>query len=202
MHASADLPSAGQATTERAKLLAPFGFTERQARFLATVMLHSGVFVGRQYVAFAGITHGQKVRDFIERSSGQRSLLPAVSAPMCLCGGLGRERPQILAHRLRPRAQTQRGRSRPSCPPVTVLGARRVHRLRQSCPRVIRVFAAGIGSYGTRISPSSGASRHLLWLQRQSAGHHAAKLRSVLGAVQGSSLRSAHARGPRVAFGP
>jgi hypothetical protein len=30
-------------------------------------MLHSGVFVGRQYAAFAGITHGQKVHDLIER---------------------------------------------------------------------------------------------------------------------------------------
>jgi hypothetical protein len=29
-------------------------------------MLHSGVFVGRQYAAFAGITHGQKVHDFVE----------------------------------------------------------------------------------------------------------------------------------------
>lgn len=43
------------------------GFTERQARFLATVALHSGVFVGRQYAAFVGITHGQKVHDFIEK---------------------------------------------------------------------------------------------------------------------------------------
>ena len=49
------------------KVLVPFGFTERQARFLATVMLHSGVFVGRQYAAFAGITHGQKVHDFIDK---------------------------------------------------------------------------------------------------------------------------------------
>ena len=30
-------------------------------------MLHSGVFVGRQYAAFAGISHGQKVHDFIEK---------------------------------------------------------------------------------------------------------------------------------------
>ncbi len=36
-------------------------------RFLVTVMLHSGVFVGRQYCAFAGITHGQKVHDFVEK---------------------------------------------------------------------------------------------------------------------------------------
>jgi hypothetical protein len=67
MHASADLPRADQSTTERVRLLVPFGLTERQARFLTAVMLHSGVFVGRQYAAFAGITHGQKVHDFVER---------------------------------------------------------------------------------------------------------------------------------------
>ena len=46
--------------------LASFGLTDRQDRFLVTAMRHSGVFVGRQYAAFAGITHGQKVHDFIE----------------------------------------------------------------------------------------------------------------------------------------
>lgn len=51
---------------ERARTVTPFGLTDRQALFLVTVMLHSGVFVGRQYAAFAGITHGQKVHDFIE----------------------------------------------------------------------------------------------------------------------------------------
>ncbi len=65
-----------QATTERVSVLAPFGFTERQARFLATVMLHSGMFVGRQYAAFAGITHGQKVHDFIEELLVRRFVTP------------------------------------------------------------------------------------------------------------------------------
>jgi hypothetical protein len=40
--------------------------TDRQARFLVPVMRHAGVFIGRQYAAFAGITHGQKVHDFIQ----------------------------------------------------------------------------------------------------------------------------------------
>ncbi|MGH9145872.1 MAG: hypothetical protein ACRD1Q_04120, partial [Vicinamibacterales bacterium] len=53
--------------SERARTVTPFGLTERQALFLVTVMLHSGVFVGREYAAFAGITHGQKVHDFIEK---------------------------------------------------------------------------------------------------------------------------------------
>ena len=52
---------------DRTRTVTPFGLTDRQALFLVTVMLHSGVFVGRQYAAFAGITHGQKVHDFIEK---------------------------------------------------------------------------------------------------------------------------------------
>jgi hypothetical protein len=40
------------------------GFTERQAGFLTTVMLHAGVCLGRQYCAYAGIVRGQKVHDF------------------------------------------------------------------------------------------------------------------------------------------
>jgi hypothetical protein len=76
MHPSADLPRADQTTIERAELLAPFGVTERQARFPATVMLHSGVFVGRQYAAFSGVTHGQKVHDFVERLLIRRFVTP------------------------------------------------------------------------------------------------------------------------------
>jgi hypothetical protein len=34
--------------------IARFGLNDRQGRFLTTVMLHSGVLVGRQYAAFAG----------------------------------------------------------------------------------------------------------------------------------------------------
>lgn len=53
-----------------------FGLTERQACFLAMVMLHSAMFVGRQYAAFAGITHGQKVHDFIEALLIRRFVIP------------------------------------------------------------------------------------------------------------------------------
>jgi hypothetical protein len=48
--------------------IASFGFTERQARLLVTVLLHAGVFVERQYCAFSGIVHGQKSTDFCRRS--------------------------------------------------------------------------------------------------------------------------------------
>ena len=73
-------------TTELADRLMPFGFTERQARFLVTVMLHSGAFMGRHYAAFAGITHGQKVHDFAER------LLAARFAKAHRLGKTGRTR--------------------------------------------------------------------------------------------------------------
>jgi len=72
MSSLADMSGAHGFTVERARALTPFGLTERQARFLVTVMLHSGVFVGRQYAAFAGITHGQKVHDFVEKLCAQR----------------------------------------------------------------------------------------------------------------------------------
>ena len=49
-----------------------FGYTERQARFLATVMLHGGVCVERRYCKFAGIAHGQKTHDFFERLVNRR----------------------------------------------------------------------------------------------------------------------------------
>ena len=42
-------------------------FTERQARFLVTVMLHSGVCMIRQYCAFAQMVYGQTARDFFAR---------------------------------------------------------------------------------------------------------------------------------------
>ena len=49
---------------ERVAALSDLGLTERQAEFLTTVMLHSGVCMGRQYCAYAGITYGRKMVDF------------------------------------------------------------------------------------------------------------------------------------------
>lgn len=51
---------------ERAQALQPLGFTPRQARFLATVALHSGYCLRRQYAAFAGVGYGKNVRDFLD----------------------------------------------------------------------------------------------------------------------------------------
>jgi len=53
---------------ERTQAVAKMGgFTERQARFLVTVMLHAGVCVPRQYATFCGIVHGQKTRMFFAK---------------------------------------------------------------------------------------------------------------------------------------
>ena len=52
---------------DRVHTVASFGFTERQARFLVNVLVFSGVFLERQYCAFAGIVHGQKTHNFLAR---------------------------------------------------------------------------------------------------------------------------------------
>ena len=51
----------------RVAAMASFGFTERQARFLVTVMVYGGAFLERQYCTFAGIAHGQKTHDFVRK---------------------------------------------------------------------------------------------------------------------------------------
>jgi hypothetical protein len=50
---------------ERVNAVQLFGFTERQARFLVQVLVHSGVFLERQYRASARVAHGQKTHDFL-----------------------------------------------------------------------------------------------------------------------------------------
>lgn len=56
---------------ERVKAVANFGFTERQARFLVTVMLNGGVCVPRQYAQFVGTAYGQNVNAFFDKLVGQ-----------------------------------------------------------------------------------------------------------------------------------
>jgi hypothetical protein len=66
---------------DRVRGVQALGFTARQARFLATVALHSGYCLRRQYVAFAGVRYGQNVRDFldslVERQVAERFSLRA-----------------------------------------------------------------------------------------------------------------------------
>src|SRR3954464_11006246 len=61
---------------ERVSAVAALGFTERQAAFLVLVMLHSGVCLGRQYCAFAGIVRGQKMADFFQKLTAKRLATP------------------------------------------------------------------------------------------------------------------------------
>lgn len=66
----------------RVQAVAAHGFTERQARFLVTVMLHAGVFVERQYCAFAGIRHGQKTHDVLQKLVTRRYATPLALGPL------------------------------------------------------------------------------------------------------------------------
>jgi hypothetical protein len=52
---------------DRVNAVMAFGFTDRQARFLVHVLVHAGVFIERQYRAFAHIAHGQNTHDFLAK---------------------------------------------------------------------------------------------------------------------------------------
>jgi hypothetical protein len=66
--------------------IAAFGFSERQARFLLNVLLHSGVFVERQYCSFAGIVHGQKSTDFLKALVERRFATPITTGNSIVAG--------------------------------------------------------------------------------------------------------------------
>ena len=61
---------------ERVGAIRNEGFTERQAAFLVTVMLHGGVCMVRQYCAFAGIAQGHNAREFFTRLVQRRLATP------------------------------------------------------------------------------------------------------------------------------
>lgn len=50
-------------TRARVQAVAAFGFTERQSRFLVTVMVHAGCFLERQYCTFTGPVRGHNSRE-------------------------------------------------------------------------------------------------------------------------------------------
>lgn len=52
---------------ERVHAVESHGFTQRQAGFLTTLMVHSGACMGRHYCAYARIAYGQKMHDFFAR---------------------------------------------------------------------------------------------------------------------------------------
>jgi hypothetical protein len=57
---------------ERVQAIGKFGFTDRQARFLVTVMLHAGVCVPRQYARFASTAYGHNVTRFFRQAHQAR----------------------------------------------------------------------------------------------------------------------------------
>lgn len=57
---------------QRVREIVGKSFTERQARFLVTVMLHSGVCMIRQYCAFVGQVYGQAGRDFFRELTSRK----------------------------------------------------------------------------------------------------------------------------------
>jgi hypothetical protein len=65
---------------ERVAKVRLHGFTDRQAAFLVTVMLHAGVCLGRHYCTFAGLAYGRKMHDFFQ------SLLARGFATARACG--------------------------------------------------------------------------------------------------------------------
>jgi hypothetical protein len=60
-------PTFDSVSERRVNALAGFGFTQRQREFLATVMVHTGCFLERQYCAFTGTVRGQNSREFVTR---------------------------------------------------------------------------------------------------------------------------------------
>lgn len=52
---------------QRVQQLQLHGFSDRQAAFILTVLLHAGVCLGRQYCTFMGQAYGQKMHDFFGR---------------------------------------------------------------------------------------------------------------------------------------
>jgi hypothetical protein len=98
-----------QINSDRIHAIEAFGFTERQARFLVTVMLHAGVFVERQYCAFANIVHGQKTHDFV------RKLIAGKFASMIAVGPLHRGRLIHVQHKRLYAAIGQVDKQEPTC---------------------------------------------------------------------------------------
>ncbi len=64
------------ALEDSVKAVSEFGFKDRQARFLVTVMRYAGVCVPRQFATFAGIAYGHKTGVFFHRLVARRYASP------------------------------------------------------------------------------------------------------------------------------
>ena len=94
--------------------------------------------------------------------------------------------PRFVAPHFAPE-RFREGRSRPSC-----LATRRIGTVNGSAFAASRVAIDG--------GPETVNAHAVAACDR--IGHHVIEHRAVLDAVHGSARRAAHARGPRVAFGP
>ena len=72
---------------ERVLAIMAFGYSERQARFLVHVLVHSGVFLERQYCLFAGIAHGQKTHDFLHKLIERKHVTVMTPGAFPICSG-------------------------------------------------------------------------------------------------------------------
>ena len=111
---------------ERVHAIAEKGFTERQAGFLVTVMLHSGVCVRRQYCVYARIVHGQKDHDFFASlvakkratsyaAAHRRAHIYHVHSKSALRRDWRAEQPQPQTRYARPRHRTADGARYGAC---------------------------------------------------------------------------------------
>lgn len=84
---------------------------QRRARFLVTVLVHSGVFIERQYRAFAGIAHGQNTRDFVTKlvSRGYATAITPLSPSRSDTDGIPNESSaSVIGSRSPPNERTRR----------------------------------------------------------------------------------------------
>src|SRR5205807_3008527 len=64
-NSTATTPVAATTADHRAHAVERFGYTPRQAGFIVLVAIHSGYFVRRQFLNFAGLTNGVCTVDFL-----------------------------------------------------------------------------------------------------------------------------------------
>ena len=84
MHEYPRNPTLDSVSERRVNALAGFGFTRRQREFLATVMVHAGCFLERQYCRFTGTVRGQNSREFVARLVA-RGFARAIAPPSSDC---------------------------------------------------------------------------------------------------------------------
>jgi hypothetical protein len=143
---------------ERMEAVAAFGFTERQARFLLNVLLHSGVFVERQYCSFAGIVHGQKSTDFISSLVERRFATPITTGKLHRGRSGGSSAHHTPRHLRDDRTPATPRRDSPS--PTRAPASRRFARLAEPETRAITRGVTGDERHNPSVSKRRLGDRH------------------------------------------